>query len=255
MSENKSSNLSDALYLALSIGESLLVSGAEISRVEDTICRICKAYGAEYVDVFAITSSIVVSIRTGQEVFTQTRRIHETAYNMHKLEQLNQLSRNICSGSTPPDTGEILTKLDKINEDTGCSFLQMIFLYALVSSAFCLFFGGSFRDAAVSAVIGAFLRCLQTGLGRLEMNQFISSFICSITGGILAILFVRSGIGQSSEMISIGNIMLLIPGLAMTNGIRDMFSGNIISGLLRLSEALLLAIIIAFAFVLTSMLV
>ncbi len=45
------------LYCAMSIGEQLLISGAEVGRVEDTICRICKAYGAERVDVFSITSS------------------------------------------------------------------------------------------------------------------------------------------------------------------------------------------------------
>ena len=38
-------------------------------------------------------------------------------------------------------------------------------------------------------------------------------------------------------MISIGNIMLLIPGVALTNSLRDMFSGNTISGLMRFIEA------------------
>ena len=33
------------LTLALDIGERLLVCGAEVSRVEDTITRICRAYG------------------------------------------------------------------------------------------------------------------------------------------------------------------------------------------------------------------
>ena len=33
------------LYCAMSIGEQLLVSGAEVGRVEDTIRRICLAYG------------------------------------------------------------------------------------------------------------------------------------------------------------------------------------------------------------------
>ena len=37
------------LYYAMTIGEQLLISGAEVGRVEDTIRRICMAYGAERV--------------------------------------------------------------------------------------------------------------------------------------------------------------------------------------------------------------
>ena len=50
------------LYRALDIGQAMLQSGAEISRVEDSIRRLCVAFGAERADVFAITSNITVTI-------------------------------------------------------------------------------------------------------------------------------------------------------------------------------------------------
>ena len=43
----------------------------------------------------------------------------------------------------------------------------------------------------------------------------------------------------------IGNIMLLIPGMALTNSIRDLLCGDIVAGLLRLVESLLIALAIA----------
>ena len=73
----------------------------------------------------------------------------------------------------------------------------------------------------------------------------------SCIGGLLAAAAVRLGLGQSAGKISIGNIMLLIPGIALTNSIRDMFSGDTISGTLRFCEAVLLSITVAFGFVLT----
>ena len=51
------------LCTALDIGEHLLKNGAEVSRVEDTIERICFAYGAARVEAFAITTLIVASVR------------------------------------------------------------------------------------------------------------------------------------------------------------------------------------------------
>ena len=64
------------LKYAMEIGECMLVSGAGVSRVEDTISRICKAYGAKEANVFSITSSIVTTIEDEKgEILTQTKRI------------------------------------------------------------------------------------------------------------------------------------------------------------------------------------
>ena len=61
-------------------------------------------------------------------------------------------------------------------------------------------------------------------------------------------LAVLTGLGSHADLISIGNIMLLIPGIAFTNSVRDMFSGDTITGLLRFIESLLLAVTIALGF-------
>ena len=78
---------------ALDVGEGLLTRGAEVGRVEDTITRILKSGGADRVDVFTITTSIVVTCRFGDQTLTQTRRVREAVYNMTALTELNSLSR------------------------------------------------------------------------------------------------------------------------------------------------------------------
>ena len=80
------------------------------------------------------------------------------------------------------------------------------------------------------------------------MNRRWLIFLLALITVLLAALSVRMGLGESVDMISIGNIMLLIPGIPLTNSLRDMFTGNTISGLLRFSEAILLALTIAFGF-------
>ena len=124
----------------------------------------------------------------------------------------------------------------------------MLFRSALVSSSFCVFFGGSALDAVASGIIGVVLKYLDRVIRRTEANAFLSALLCSCLGGLLAGLAVKSGFGDNVDMISIGNIMLLIPGLALTNSLRDMFSGNTISGLMRFIEAILLALTIALGF-------
>ena len=87
----------------LDMGEIMLTSGAEVNRVEDTLQRMLKAYGCQRVDVFTITSSIVVTVRTSEnEALTQTRRITNYETDMHKLELCNALSRRVCLKTASP---------------------------------------------------------------------------------------------------------------------------------------------------------
>ena len=73
----------------LDLGEILLKAGAEVSRIEDTIIRIGIAYGFRKVDVFTITSSIVLTVRTAEnEIITQTRRISGVLTDMNKIEKV-----------------------------------------------------------------------------------------------------------------------------------------------------------------------
>ena len=53
----------------------------------------------------------------------------------------------------------------------------------------------------------------------------------------------------------IGDIMLLIPGLVMTNSIRDIFVGDTISGVMRLVESCLWAGAIASGFMIAIQLI
>lgn len=132
---------------------------------------------------------------------------------------------------------------------------MQVFTYALISASFSLFFGGSALDAVASGIIGILLKCLDRMIRKTEANAFLSSLLCACLGGLLAGLAVKFHLGDNVDMISIGNIMLLIPGIALTNSLRDMFSGNTISGLMRFIEAILLALTIAFGFALVAGLV
>ncbi|MFQ7474032.1 MAG: threonine/serine exporter family protein, partial [Anaerovoracaceae bacterium] len=49
----------------------------------------------------------------------------------------------------------------------------------------------------------------------------------------------------SYEPIIIGSIMLFVPGVAITNSIRDFLSGDMLSGIARMTEAVLTAVSLA----------
>ena len=237
---------------ALDVGEGLLTRGAEVGRVEDTITRILLSQGALRVDVFTITTSIVVTCHFPGETVTQTRRVSNITYDMTALASLNGLSREICAGSLSHE--EIARRLQTILAAPAYPYWAQVLFYGFASFVFSLFFGGSLLDAAISGAIGMMLRLMLTALSRLQVPGIATTLLCAIVGGFLAHGLMALGVPCSADKISIGDIMLLVPGISMTNALRDMFTGDTISGLLRFTEALLLSLALAWGFALPSIL-
>lgn len=240
------------LTCALDLGERMLTRGAEVGRVEDTISRILYSGGACRVDVMSITASIIVTADFGSGAVTQIRRITGSGYDLTALTRLNDLSRHICSGECPLEAVE--EKLREIDGAKAYSRRTIVLFYGFVSFAFSLFFGGSLLDAALSAVVGMVIREMLWLFSRLQVPGLATSLLCAIAGGMLAHGLGWAGIPCSPDKIAIGNIMLLVPGIGLTNSIRDMFTGDTISGLLRFSECLLTALALAFGFAIPSLL-
>ena len=241
------------LTCALDIGEQMLLSGAEIGRVEDSIRLICSAYGCLRTDVFTITSSIVVSIEDSERKFyTQSRRITGGKTDLTKLDRLNTLSRRICKET--PGWDFVQDRLAQITAAPTYPIWLEVFASAMIAGAFAIFFGGTLADGCVSAVLGAMLRLLTGILQRAKMNQILINVVATFLLSASAILAVRAGLGTDANEIIIGNIMLLIPGIALTNSLRDMISGDIISGLLRFLDAILVAAAIAAGYIMAAQL-
>lgn len=235
--------------LLLNIGEDMLRNGAEVRRVEETITLMGKAYGARYVDAFVITSSIVVTINLGDNVtFTRTRRINEPdVTNFTKLEELNSLSREYCHGNMSVE--ELESKYNDITRKKP-GFVKICIGSVMAAGTLAVFFGGGLIDGAFAAIFGFIICLMKKYIAPICSNTIFFNFICSLGVGILICL-----VGKLAQIpvdkIMIGDIMLLIPGIAMTNSIKDVFVGDTISGIMRLAESLLWAGAIACGFMLS----
>lgn len=243
----------DLLCISLDIGEKMLISGAEISRVEDSLCRILTAYDMQRADIFTITSSIVATVtdREGRTI-TQTRRIQKYCTDFERLDALNALSRHICA--TTPPLAEIRKLLSEVERKRCYPLWIQCGAYALIAGAFAVFFGGTLVDGAVAALLGIGLRLLTYTIYQTKVDMVFANVTASFLLCAAAFLCAYAFPSIQADKIIIGNIMLLIPGIAMTNAIRDIISGDIMAGILRFCEALVLAVAIAAGYILASLL-
>lgn len=230
---------SEFLDLLLTVGQLMLAAGSEVSRIENTMARIAKSYGAVETDIFVITSNMVATIeyRDGTKITRTKRLVDRAETNLSLLDKINALSRTICDDPVP--VSEFKAKLDAIARKRSVPFY--IAGSVLTVFGFALLFGGAVADAACSGIIALLICLFQQLLMPICPNKLVFNVLCSFLTtlavcGICALL-----VPLNFDKILIGDIMLLIPGLAMTNSIRDMFSGETISGIIRLIESLLWA--------------
>ncbi len=255
--DNKSSETPEGanymLCLALDVGEQMLQSGGEINRVEDTVERICRAYGAVHVEVFCIPSLMLAAVRMGDgEYSSQMRRIYSTENNLFRLELFNGISRRICK--KPPS----LEEFDRMIREakTKKAYPKWVLNLAAVcaAGAFAVFFGGSWRDGLAAGIIGAIIFMIDQIPFKFA-NRLAKTVLQSFVGGLLACLSVSVGLGENSGIIMIGTIMLLVPGVFLGTALRDLLCGDFLAGSLKTVQACLAALMIAFGYLLAMFLV
>lgn len=247
MNENRNTDTESILSLAMDIGKSMIKCGAEIDRVEETIIRICHAYGMKKTEVFSIVSMInVTTVDAEGHAFTQSRRVYSYATNLGRLERLNSLSRSICSGNL--DLQQAKEELEEISSEKNGFHVTACIGSVLAAGGFAVFFGGSFKDCIAAMPIAVMIYLMNTYIKARGMSKLFYTALCSVVSGFLAIFFVRIGLADNPAMIMIGDIMLIIPGVILINSIREMLCGDLMSGMLRLLESLILSITIACGF-------
>ena len=97
------------------------------------------------------------------------------------------------------------------------------------------------RDALCGGLCGLAIGASLLFMARLGTNLFFKTIAGGFVCALLAVALTVVGLGQHASLIITGAIMTLVPGIVITNFMRDIIAGDLISGLIKLAEALLTA--------------
>lgn len=225
----------------LEAGEILLFSGAETYRVEETLERMGNALSCPGVQVLATPTGIHVSTG-GHFPVTAFRRVEERGTRMDTLVRVNSLSRRLEREPLPLPS--VRTELERIrNAKSPWSPGMATVAGAVASGSFALLLGGTGPDILASAVAGIGM----TLLGRSVRPKFAGRFLSLAAGGFAAgALGAGAGLmGLKASIVIPSSVIILVPGLQVTNAVRDVLSGDLLSAAALGLEALVLALALA----------
>ncbi len=232
------------LNLALDAGEIMITSGAETHRVQDTMMRLLSVSGQEKIEALALSTFLIVSLpRKEKGPLTMARAVTDRTVNFEKICAVNSMSRDFVSGKITLE--EAIHQLKEIYKAPVFTRFTKIMAYGFTSAGFTLMYSGSLPDGVAALFIGMILGLMVIWNSMWKAPYFFGSLIGGVLTGFFAYIFNRCIPNTHIDMIIIGSIMPLLPGLTITKSIRDILEGNFISGNSKLIEALLVACAIA----------
>jgi len=230
------------LRTALDIGQNLWSYGADVRRVEDAVSRICRSYGVEHIEVFCTASLLQVSVRMPDGKYLQEMRsLKGGGNNLERLEGINEISRKICQRDISLDEADA-----EIRKVRTIESYKPIFYYvaaAFGAAAFCIFFGGTWRDG-ICALIASLPITLFDRRVLKSGHPMARVIIEALIGGIFVFLTMVVGLGDNVDIISIGVLMLLTPGIIFGNAIQDFLSSDVLAGFSKFVQAILISMMI-----------
>lgn len=235
----------DVLRLGLFLGELMLSNGAETSRIEDTIKRVCSSRGFYYINTFISPTSIIISdARFDGLTFLTT--IKDRGINLNKIVLFNNFSRKFVSDKNiSPE--EALKELKEINNTAYVypDYIHYLFTGIGCAGFACMIGGNNLINFILTtfASILAFISYKKTM--KLSNIPAFSSLVASIIVTVIAVLFTEISLISSPTTMIVGSIMPLLCGVVFVKGVRDLVTGDLISGGARISEACLISISIA----------
>ncbi len=230
----------DDYFIGIELGTALLKSGAETSRVEDSVERIIYSLGAKHVHAYATFTSLMVSIEIeGNKPFTQIRTIYSRSVNLGRIAKLNQLSRFLVSKKI--SVNEAREQIEYIQSYKEYSDRLKIFSAGLNAFGFGFIFTNSVNISIASFFVAVLNQIAITKVNKYNFSNLISNMIYGASLEFFCIAISMFLPNISYNEIILGAVMPLVPGVIITNAIRDLESGHYITAFGEILEGTIIA--------------
>lgn len=227
----------DVIMLA---GRILLESGAEGSRVEDTMTRIAITLGHKESNSFV--TNTVINFMLHDESYPRMYRIRTRDTNLHRISRTNGISRRLALGDISLE--DAFQELQKIYQEQSIKNHYLFYKFiaaAVISVSFLYLQGGHLTDVLTALLAGSFGYIVVEILQQKLHAQFIPEFMGALVIGLVTIIGHNLIPCGSISTIIIAAVMPIVPGVLITNAIQDLFGGHMLMFTTKSLESLVTA--------------
>ncbi|WP_101473454.1 MULTISPECIES: threonine/serine exporter family protein [Fusobacterium] len=229
------------LNLAADVGEALLKNGSEIYRVEYNVCKVAKRFGYEG-HCFATLTCIIISIESDDgEITSLVRRVNSRDTNLDKVYKVARLIDQIDSY----DMKDLKKLIKNIDKEKSYSTIVDLAGHCIGAAFFTILFLGNTNEFIAAFIAGLAIGIFIKICSSLEIGTFFTNLICGFVATSAACFFRYTGFIDCMSTTTISALMILVPGVPFINSMRDIFAGDLVTGISRFLEVVMVGTSIA----------
>ena len=226
-------NIDDILIFCVDLSRQMIISGANLERIQTAVDTICRAYGLSDVSLFLLSTHISLSAVDSEGNYSSRQAsIPAAGIHLERLRSLNQLSYKIAEITPNPKTlSQMLERAMHVKD-----YSEPVIIAGKLCAMLCLsfMFGGTFNEIVPIALVTVIIHYFMSVLEKTGLDRIVTNALTMFTAAVAAVGFVYSGIGDNLPAILITVTMIVIPGIPLVNAMRNLLCGREINGILQM---------------------
>ena len=230
--------------MLLEIGSILMVSGANTERIKVTIDRIAGAFGCGS-ELMITNHGLMITLvyQNKNKTFTSVKWVPKMHLNFNLISEISIMSWKIVLEQWSVE--RINQELAVLNRKPLYPRILALTMVALAGASFCRLLGGDFVEMLacfVASFAGLFVR--QEAM-KLKFNFYLCVFFAFFTAALVSGFYFFFNPTLTYIHAFSTSVLFLIPGVPMMNSFSDLIDGNILNGITRGVNVLIIAFAIA----------
>lgn len=235
----------EGVRLVLAVARALHTSGTTAQRLEDLLEELSLKLRLRNPQFFSTPTSIMASFGPEDQQEVHLLRLFPAGPNIGRLSALDRVVARVLNGQL--DATDALAEVNRI---TGApppyGAALTIAAFGLASGGIARFLGGGMAEVAVGALLGVITGLLDAASGRYRslgrvfepFAAFVAAFVAASFASLIAPFAVYTA--------TLAGIIVLLPGLLLTNAIRELAQRHLASGTARLAGAIVTLLSLVF---------
>jgi uncharacterized membrane protein YjjP (DUF1212 family) len=238
-------------HLALRIGRLLLVNGADTGHTQRRVVEFIAALGHEG-HFFISAEALLVTIQSAGQFRTKVgRHIPAMSVDMRRLTLIEHLLDG--ARRRGHEVAALEAQLDAVESDaSGYPLLMVTLGVAMTAASLARLFGAEWAVVGAAFAAGALSTLLRRSFSVRKINPIGAAFLTVFVSALAGAFALRLHPGSSPTLCLVAAGMILVPGVPLINGVRDLIEGHAANGMVRLSLGCATVMAISFGLVLAA---
>jgi uncharacterized membrane protein YjjP (DUF1212 family) len=227
---------SDAVAFLLRFTEIGHAAGYPTDDLEERVIALAAHFGLLAPQISATPTIVELSFGSLPAQRSYVFRVRPRAVDLDAIARLDDLVDEVLGGADP---GEALATLEEIRErPLERRWFERLAAYALAGAAVTPVLGGGWRDVIAGGIVGLVVGGIALAARWAARTEVMLAPLAAIGASFSAAVIADLGLKTSPDIVTLAALVTLLPGMALTIGMRELATEHLQSGVANTAMAL-----------------